>query len=225
MLTVCIDFKSPYAFVAHALIWELETEHGFLIDWQPLTLNIGSFLGTAEKSREGKVVATNRSEKQWRVVKSAYRDARRYALNQHRTLRGPLKIWDSSLASIALIWAQEQAARRVDLRHFMDSVLTRFWQREIDLEDASELLAELEKANISAVGFEAFLEGDGRQQHDRLQDTLLEQGVFGVPSFILGEEVFFGREHLDTVLWRLEGSQGPMPLLRFPWLSEGLESR
>jgi len=45
----------------------------------------------------------------------------------------------------------------------------------------------------------------------------LTQGVFGVPSFIVDDEIFFGREQLDTVLWRLNGSQGPMPFVRYPW--------
>jgi 2-hydroxychromene-2-carboxylate isomerase len=218
VLSVCIDFKSPYAFVAHALIWELETHHGFLIDWQPLTLNIGSFLGTAEKSDQGAVVATNRSEKQWTVVKSAYRDARRYAVNQQRVLRGPLKIWDSSLAGISLMWAQQEAGERADLKRFMDTVFTRFWQRACDLEDAQELVKHLKMANIKTEGFLDYLGGEGRERHDQLQIRLLDQGVFGVPSFLIRDEIFFGREHLDTVLWRLKGSQGPMPLLRFPWL-------
>ncbi|MGB1342152.1 MAG: DsbA family protein [Pseudomonadales bacterium] len=220
MLSVCIDFKSPYAFVAHALIWELETKHGFLIDWQPLTLNIGSFLGTAEKSEQGTVVATNRSEKQWTVVKAAYRDARRYAVNQQRMLRGPLKIWDSSLAGISLMWAQQRAGERADLKHYMDMVFTQFWQRKCDLEDAKVLVEYLKAAAISTVGFTDYLEGEGRENHDRLQSQLLDLGVFGVPSFLVEDEIFFGREHLDTVLWRLKGSHGEMPFLRFPWLPE-----
>jgi 2-hydroxychromene-2-carboxylate isomerase len=31
-----------------------------------------------------------------------------------------------------------------------------------------------------------------------------EAGVFGVPSFVLGDEVFFGNDRLDMVGWRLQ---------------------
>ena len=100
----------------------------------------------------------------------------------------------------------------------MDTVFTRFWQRACDLEDAQELVKHLKMANIKTEGFLDYLGGEGRERHDQLQIRLLDQGVFGVPSFLIPDEIFFGREHLDTVLWRLKGSQGPMPLLRFPWL-------
>ena len=56
VLSVCIDFKSPYAFVAHELIWQLEVRSGFLVNWLRLTLNIGSFLGRAEKRDDGGLV-------------------------------------------------------------------------------------------------------------------------------------------------------------------------
>jgi len=217
VLSVCIDFKSPYAFVAHALIWQLEEVHGFKIHWLPLTLNIGSFLGRAEKRADGEVFDTNRTPKQWSVVKAAYRDARCYAENQGRVLRGPLKIWDSSLAGVALMWAQEHAGTRQQLKQFMADVFERFWQRECDIEDRLILEAALSRAGIQTQGFPDYAAGAGRDHHDQLQDQLLTQGVFGVPSFVLEDEIFFGREHMDTVLWRLNGSQGAMPFVRYPW--------
>ena len=217
VLSVCIDFKSPYAFVAHELIWQLEVRSGFLVNWLPLTLNIGSFLGRAEKRDDGQVVDSNRTPKQWSVVKAAYREARCYAENQGRMLRGPLKIWDSSKAGIALIWAQNHADTRAQLKDFMTDVFDRFWQRDCDIEDLDILNAALLNAGIQSAGFIDYAQGAGRASHDLLQDQLLTQGVFGVPSFIVDDEIFFGREHLDTVLWRLNGSQGPMPFVRYPW--------
>ena len=73
VLSVCIDFKSPYAFVAHELIWQLEVRSGFLVNWLPLTLIIGSFLGRAEKRDDGKVDEGNRTPKQRSAVIVAYR--------------------------------------------------------------------------------------------------------------------------------------------------------
>ncbi len=219
MLTVCIDFKSPYAFVAHELIWQLEAQSGYKVDWQPLTLNIGSFLGRAEKRDDGQVVDSNRTPKQWSVVKAAYREARCYAENQGRVLRGPLKIWDSSKAGIALIWAQDHAVSRAQLKGFMTDVFDRFWQRECDIEDLGVLSMALSEAGIQNKGFINYAQGAGQERHDLLQDQLLTQGVFGVPSFIVSDEIFFGREHLETVIWRLNGGEGAMPFVRYPWRS------
>ena len=87
-LTVYIDFKSPYAYIAKDPTYALEQEYGITINWQPLTLNIGSYLGTARQDNSGKVVESNRSQRQWLAVKYAYKDARRYA-----TLRGLTLHW------------------------------------------------------------------------------------------------------------------------------------
>jgi len=216
-LEVCIDFKSPYAFVAHQLVWRLETQHGHRIRWHPLTLNIASFLGTATKRAGGGVTETNRSPRQWSVVKAAYQDARRYAENQGLVLKGPLKIWDSSLAGIALLWVQENASSRAHLRQFMTELFRRFWLRDCDLEDPAALKAIMAFALVDCEGFDDYALEQGKERHDHLQEVLLNKGVFGVPSFIVGKEIFFGREHLDTVLWRLEGSKGPIPSPRYPW--------
>ena len=80
-LIVYVDIKSPYAFIAIAPTLALETELGMQFDWRPLTLDIPSYLGSARK-KEGKVVESSRSPRQWQMVKYAYRDARRYAERQ-----------------------------------------------------------------------------------------------------------------------------------------------
>ena len=77
-LIVYVDVKSPYAFVAIRPTLALEAELGLQFDWRPLTLDIPSYLGSAEK-KKGKVVKSTRSASQWTMVKYAYGDARRYA--------------------------------------------------------------------------------------------------------------------------------------------------
>jgi len=34
----------------------------------------------------------------------------------------------------------------------------------------------------------------------------VEDGVFGVPSFRLGDELFWGGDRIDALLWRLQGA-------------------
>ncbi len=51
----------------------------------------------------------------------------------------------------------------------------------------------------------------GRADNDRIQAQIFEAGVFGVPSFIVDGELFFGREHLPRIRWLLTGRRGPAP--------------
>jgi 2-hydroxychromene-2-carboxylate isomerase len=208
-LEVYIDFKSPYAFIAKDATYQLEQEFGLEIDWYPLTLNIGSYLGTAKKDNSGKVTESSRSPRQWLAVKYAYKDARRYAELRGLTLKGTQKIWDSSLSAIGLLWAKREG--RVCLKAYIDDTYDRFWKRELDIEDPHVILEQLHASGCDVKGFEEFLNGEGRDSHDRLQVEILDRGYYGVPTYVIDGESYFGRQHLPRVRWHLEGKVGGLP--------------
>ena len=61
----------------------------------------------------------------------------------------------------------------------------------------------MEEAGADVAGFEAYACGEGRRLHDRIRVSAEEAGVFGVPTFVLDGEIFFGREHLALIGLRL----------------------
>lgn len=208
-LILYIDFKSPYAYLAKDPAYALEDDLGIEIDWRPLTLDIPSYLGSARLDAQGKVAESNRTPQQWSGVKYAYRDARRYASLRGLTIRGTTKIWDSSLAGIGMQWAKAQG--RKILRGYIDRVYDRFWKRELDIEDPAVIERVLAEAGADLRGFAAYHTGAGRNDNDRIQAQIFEAGVFGVPSFIVDGELFFGREHLPRIRWLLTGRRGTAP--------------
>lgn len=208
-LEVYIDFKSPYAYIAKDATYQLEQEFGLDIDWYPLTLNIGSYLGTAKKNDSGKVTESSRSPRQWLAVKYAYKDARRYAELRGLTLKGTQKIWDSSLSAIGLLWAKRQG--RDCLKHYIDNTYDRFWKRELDIEDPQVIISQLQSSGCDVEGFEDYLAGEGLDYHDRLQDEILDRGYYGVPTYVIDGESYFGRQHLSRVRWHLSGKAGALP--------------
>ena len=208
-LIVYVDVKSPYAFVSIKPTLELEKELGVEFDWRPLTLDIPSYLGSAEK-RGGKVIRSEgRSQTAWNTIRYSYRDARRYAERQGYILKGTEKIWDTRIASIAILWVRQTARSR--LSNFFEVVYPAFWRRELDVEDISVVENCLENAGVSSQGFREFESGDGRTLHDNLQKQFHAKGIYGVPTYVIGDEVYFGREHLPYLRWHLKGRVGPTP--------------
>lgn len=208
-LIVYVDIKSPYAFVAIRPTLALEAELGMRFDWRPLTLDIPSYLGSAEK-KAGKIVASKgRSQKTWNAIRYSYRDARRYAERQGLMLKGTEKIWDSTLPNIGILWVMQTARDR--LGAYFEAVYPPFWRRELDIEDISVVETCLRRAGIDADGFAAFAEGAGRAQHDALQPEFHPNGIYGVPTYVLGDEIFFGREHIPYLRWALTGRVGAAP--------------
>jgi 2-hydroxychromene-2-carboxylate isomerase len=202
-ITVYSDYKSPYAYLAKAPILALEHDFPVRLNWLPYTLDIPSYLGSAELNAAGELVAASRNAHQWRRVRYSYMDCRRQARRQGLTILGTRKIWDSSLAGIGMVWAKRQGA--AVFRAYHDLVFERFWRRELDIEDAAVIAACLAEAGAPTADVAAYLGGEGRVEHDGIRAAAEEAGVFGVPSFILDGELFWGREHLADIRERLAG--------------------
>jgi len=58
--------------------------------------------------------------------------------------------------------------------------------------------AVLAEAGADTSGFPAYL-AKGRQEVERIGREAEAIGVFGVPSFVLDGELFWGREHLPDI--------------------------
>ncbi len=191
-----IDIKSPYAYLAVADADQLEAETGIALDWLPYTLDIPAYLGGAEVDAAGNVVEQDRNAHQWRRVRYSYMDCRREANRRGLTIRGPRKIFDSSLANIGLLHAKAQAKTRA----YVDRVYERFWQRELDIEDIEALTTTMHACGIDPDGFARFAQTDGRRQLADIQTAAEAAGVFGVPSLLVGgRDLYWGREHFAHV--------------------------
>jgi 2-hydroxychromene-2-carboxylate isomerase len=209
-LIVYIDFKSPYAYLAKDPTWALGDEFGIDIDWRPFTLDIPSYLGSARLHKDGRQVAeSQRTDTQWKMVKAAYSDVRRYGTMRDLIVRGTVKIWDSSLAGIAMLWAKQQS--KAVLHRYIGITYERFWKRELDIEDIAIVEGVLGEAGAPTREFRQYASGVGRALHDEIQTKSFDAGIFGVPTYIVGGEMFFGREHLPRIRWILGGRRGAPP--------------
>ncbi|MDF3074494.1 MAG: hypothetical protein K0S54_2161 [Alphaproteobacteria bacterium] len=184
-----IDFKSPYAYLAIAPTRLLERDFDVTLDWMPLTLHIPNYLDAVD----------GRSAHNWRKVRYAYMDARRLANRVGLTIRGPQKIFDTRIASIALMYAKGKPG----FDRFVDLGFERFFKRELDVENEQVMAALLQEAGIDAAGFAAYLHGPGGRRHDADRVKTEDSGVFGVPSLAIRGEIFWGGDRIDLVRERL----------------------
>lgn len=194
IITVYTDYKSPYAYLANGPVQHLAEETGATLLWKPYILDIPKFLGSARVDAAGNVLEEDRNAHQWRRVRYSYMDCRRQARKQGLTIRGPQKIWDSSLAAAGMLWAQR--AGEPAFRYYHAAVFERFWRRELDIEAVPAIAAVLHEAG--AMGFPAWADR-GRAEVSQIAADAEALGVFGVPSFIVNGELFWGREHLPDI--------------------------
>ncbi|HME26699.1 MAG TPA: DsbA family protein [Acetobacteraceae bacterium] len=195
-VTVYTDYKSPYAYLAKDLAYELERDFPVRLEWLPYVLDIPSFLGSARVDADGSVLEQNRNAHQWRRVRYSYMDCRRQARKRGLVIRGPQKIWDSALAAAGMLYAQRYGD--AVFRRYHDTVFERFWRRELDIEDVAVIAAVLAESGADGGGFTAAAE-TGREEVARISRAAEAKGVFGVPSFVVDDELFWGREHLPDI--------------------------
>ena len=194
------DYKSPYAYLAKDLTYELERETGARVEWRPYVLDIPSYLGSARLDDSGNVIEAQRNAHQWRRVRYSYMDCRRQARLRGLTIRGPRKIWDSSLTSAGMLFAK-QAGDAV-FRRYHDAVFERFWQRALDIESVDAVAGVLAEAGADEAAFrndvDALL-----HQVAAISRAAEADGVFGVPTFVVAGEIYWGREHLPDIRTQL----------------------
>ncbi len=194
-ITIYSDYKSPYAYLAVASADGLARDYGAIVEWRPYILDIPSFLGAAQIADTGEIITEDRNAHQWRRVRYSYMDVRRYSRRQGLTIRGPRKIFDSSIAAVGMLYSQFQGV----FRPYHDLVFERFFKRELDIEDPAVIAAVLAEAGADIAGFDEYLKEGGPAEVARIQSEAEELGVFGVPTFVIDGEIFWGREHLPLI--------------------------
>ncbi|HEY6984235.1 DsbA family protein [Reyranella sp.] len=188
-ITLWSDYVSPYAFVAKAWAYQLEADYDVMLTWRPYTLDIAAFQGSV----------AGRDPHHWRRVRYAYMDARRFANKQGLTLMGPKKIYFARPIQTGMLYAQRHGV----FRAYNDLAFDRFWRRAIDPENVAAVEALLLEAGAPA-GFPDYLAGEGGVEHDRLRNEAEGSGVFGVPTFVLEGELFWGGDRVGLLRERLD---------------------
>jgi 2-hydroxychromene-2-carboxylate isomerase len=203
-LTVCIDFKSPLAYLAKDPSYLLHQQFAIDIDWQPLLTSPIPLPQTASKGDD-----RGTRHRRYRA-ESATRDISRPAEVRNLKVDDIHTTADSSLAGIALLWVKQQAA---EIQHrYIDLVFAGFWDGRLDIESQQAITALLQGCGAATEGLAGFIEGVGRTQFDQLQIELRQAGVFSVPAYLIQDEIFYGRQHLPMISWILSGRQGQTPI-------------
>jgi 2-hydroxychromene-2-carboxylate isomerase len=123
-------------------------------------------------------------------------DCRRQANKRGLVVRGTQKIWDSSLAAAGMLYAKRAGGEA--FRDYNDRVFERFWKRELDIEDVGIIAAVLTEAGANGAAFLSQAQ-TFRDEVTAISRTAEAAGVFGVPTFVVDGELFWGREHLPEI--------------------------
>jgi 2-hydroxychromene-2-carboxylate isomerase len=184
------DFKSPFTYLAMEPAYRLEETYRVRLRFIPLELLVREVYGGELEQR---------AARDWDKVRYLYMDMRRFANERGMIIRGPQKIFDSRLALMSGLYAD----RNGRFRPYADRVFERFFKRELNIEDFDALAAVMAEVGLAA-GFRSYADGDGPDDLRAAAAEAERDGVFGVPTFNVGGELFWGNDRVEWVTKKLD---------------------
>ncbi len=183
---------SPFTYLAGRGVEEIAARHGTGITYKPVQLfRIFEATGTAQVKDRHPSRQAYRLQDIARVAKMAGLPV---------NLRPAFWPTNAAPASAAIISAQKAGGG--DLGGLVHGLLKAVWAEDRDIADDAVL-----RDVLNAHGFDPDLvDRDLMAAMETLQsntDEALRRGVFGAPSYVVGEEVFWGQDrlaHLDAHL-------------------------
>ena len=197
-IDLAFDFTSTASLLAFKPTCALADELGIDVRWLPFPTETR----TVPVKHPDETVA----ERHARVrAEYAAQDFARYAKVQGWTVAREASGVSSALASMVCLAANRGGAERA--RAYVERVFREFWTGRLDIESERALAGVVAELDIDL--------GDTSTLPDEFKEhrtALTERGVFAVPTYLVADQLFTGRQHLPMIRWLLTGSEGPGPL-------------
>lgn len=185
------DFGSPNAYLANRVLPDIASRTGAEIIITPCLLG-GLFKITGNQAPmtafgdiQGKLAYEALETKRF-IQKhglSEYRFNPHFPINTLLIMRGLI------------------AADRLGVKDaYLKAVLSGMWERELKMDDPAIVAQVLTEAGLDAKAIlEATQDADVKAELLANTERAAARGAFGVPTFFVGEEIFFGKERLGQV--------------------------
>ena len=187
-LEVYWDFSSPFAYFGAAQVEALARRTGAKVVWRPILLG-GLFRGIGTPDVP---LATFSEAKQRYILK----DLHRWSAYWKMPFRFPSRFPTNSLKALRLYLAIADENVRARYR---EATFRAYWADDRDITDDAVLA---ECIGDEALAREALARANSDEVKGALRSSTEQaaaNGVFGVPTFVVGDELFWGQDRLDLV--------------------------
>ena len=203
-LSVMLDIRHPTAYLALHPAAALASELGIEINWLPLVVP-----PLLPPSTPGPEDDRGTRHRRYRAQAIA-RDIETYAEVQGLVPRDYYRDPDPAAINLAWLWVRDQHRDR--LLPWLAEAFRAYWALELDPSSEEEVAGLIDSLDGDRSKFLAWCIDDGPLAASLLADELRERGLFGVPCYVVEDEVFLGRQHLPMIRWILDGRRGPVPI-------------
>ena len=185
------DFASPNAYFVHRVLPGIESRTGARFNYVPVLLGgLFKLTGNQAPMFAFKDIPAKLAYEHREITRFITRHGlTNFVMNPHFPV-------NTLLAMRGAVAAEGQGV----LALYVEALFAAMWEQGVDCSDPAALAAVLTAAGLPA---EALLTAT---QDEAVKATLIantqaaaDHGAFGIPSFLVGEELFFGKDRLGEV--------------------------
>ncbi len=191
------DYGSPFSYLANRVLPEQALLAGATVSYRPMLLG-GVFKETGNQPPMQESVAAKRNYNGAHMARCA-------ALYDLETPHNP----HFPIITLGVMRLAVAAQREGHFEAFHRAVFDAFWGQGRDLGDPAVQAEVLRAADLDHAGLlRRAGEDDIKAELRANTSEAVARGAFGAPTFFVGEEMFFGIDHLPHLLHFLKGRSG-----------------
>ena len=194
------DFGSPNAYLSHLVVPAIEERTGVAFKYVPVLLG-GVFKATGNVSPMVSLQGIRNKPEYQRLETERF--VRQHGITEYRA--NP----HFPVNTLQIMRGAVFAEREGFLAAYVDAVYRHMWAAPKKMDDAEVIAAALEESSLPA---ERILAGIGQPEIKAgliaNTESSVQRGVFGSPSFFVGDELYFGKDKLREVEEEIERQKG-----------------
>ena len=180
------DFTSPTAYLAWARLPAIIERTGAKLVYRPM------FLGGVMQTTGNRPPGTLPQKARW-MAEDLQRWATKYNTPYNFNPHFPMM-------SLMVQRAAQEWVNRPDFDRYLAAIFNAAWRDSKNIGDKAALTEILSTAGFSPEEFFAAAENPANKEKLKaMTDEAVARGVFGAPTFFVGDEMHFGQDRLDFV--------------------------
>ncbi|HXM30752.1 MAG TPA: 2-hydroxychromene-2-carboxylate isomerase [Xanthobacteraceae bacterium] len=194
------DFGSPNAYLSHKILPEIERRTGVKFDYVPILLG-GIFKATNNRSPMEAFASIKNKFEYERLEMNRF-------IEKHGLDRFQMNPF-FPVNTLTLMRGAVAMKMDGDFARYVDAVFHHMWEEPKKMDDPAVIRAALDDSGL-----------DGGKLLEQVQDPKIKErlvrnteesvtrGSFGVPTFFVGDEIFFGKDRLRDVEEKIVAKSG-----------------
>ena len=182
------DFGSPYTYLAYHQLPKIAARHGATVIWRPILLG-GVFQATGNKSPM-EVPAKGRYS-----LIDLQRWAQHFGVPLQMNPHFPINTLPLMRGAVAM-----QLRSEVEFQRYVAVIFRAMFAHPRNLNQPEEVAAVLAENGMDPTAFVDLINAPAAKE--KLKENTAQavaRGVFGAPTFFVGEQMFWGQDRLDFV--------------------------